>query len=249
MIVVTMPHLIHTVILSFLVLSFRNANADTTPGPKFFSVTGNSEFTCSVAGATCAFVRSDFVGINVEGSVISETIGNSIKSFEDTEVDKLILAGCAAGVSPCIVTCQSFCECQLTASGDPCEEVTLPPTPSPTAPDISPTPSPEPPNCATKRMTEECPNLMPTLLAGFGQDCSCLNFCNGAFLSCCEEDTDTCGNLNCEPISNATVPGLVQGCNFVEHSQNNSNDGSSSSAIPSIVIIWVLAMASWSLAA
>jgi hypothetical protein len=123
----------------------------------------------------------------------------------DPLVDVLNLRLCTIGL--CVPACFNDCNCILP-DGTPCGETTRFPTAAPTP--VAPTPSPGPKTCAKINGEAACSTLMDPDNIPVGVDCYCYNFCNGSFLSCCNED-QTCSPKVCETGAMVEVNGCVDG--------------------------------------
>lgn len=109
----------------------------------------------------------------------------------------------------CVPACFRDCSCKYP-DGTECSETTPFPTPMPTP--KPPTPSPVPKVCAKKVNDNLCPTVALDTNLQAGQSCDyCYNFCNGKFLSCCEEN-GTCGVKECEADEETGVKEEIFGC-------------------------------------
>jgi len=117
----------------------------------------------------------------------------------------LTLSACSDNASSdgaCIVDCLTYCNCKGASTGAPCKIApALPSAPAPTAEKQEAT-------CASEANTEFCSELMPTVPPG--NFFFCYNFCNGTYLSTCDENGQ-CGATDC-PGSIPGITGYVGGC-------------------------------------
>lgn len=130
-------------------------------------------------------------------------------------LDTLNLNDCQ--FSTCVPACFSDCNC--TTGGESCPETSAPPT-------ASPTPAPETSdvkNCELKRNEGKCSQVAIRDFVFAGADCYCYNFCDGEFLSCCEENGD-CGTTECEGEEVFGCPELVDEPQTPNSAPNGNGD-------------------------
>ena len=162
-----------------------------------------ASITCSVAGSRCLLTRADFgTEVSAPFGTVQESVGGTVFTALTLE-DTLQVSDCLS--SQCIVVCNDQCSC-ATDDGSPCLETTAAPTPAPTPAPVQSGPV----VCPRSTDTSMCSKLMPAV--PIGTFCDCYNFCQGVFISCCEQ-SGQCGSLDCEAPEGETLgePGTLTG--------------------------------------
>ena len=204
------------------------ATANTNPlGPgalnnlQFFQFKKTSSFQCQTTGSRCGFDRSEYNQNAIDiGGAFNEQAAGTLWTVESPN-DELRLAGCIG--ENCVAYCFSDCTCVETGTNEPCATT----TPLPTAAPV-PTPAPQAYDCPQKQSRELCPGIMTNNLPVPDPGCDCYNFCNGAFLSCCNEDTNSCGSTAC---TGTTVLGCTSADIQAITDEENNNPSPSSFAV------------------
>lgn len=156
----------------------------------FFQFDATVTLTCNSTASRCGFDRDEYStdAIDLGGSFNEQTAGTVWTAAAPG--DQLRLSDCTNG--NCVAYCFADCSCIVDDSGAPCGTTTPIPTVAPVA-----TPAPVPYVCPLQEETTSCSELMTNNLPTTDPGCDCYNFCDGVFLSCCNEISNSCGSTNC----------------------------------------------------
>lgn len=159
---------------------------------QFFQFNDSASFRCETKASRCGFDYDDYN----EGGVVkfgrgsfNELAPGTVWTIESSD-DELRTTGCVNG--NCVVYCFADCNCTDLTTNDSCTKTTAMPTQAPV-----PTSAPVPYICPLQEATSECGNLMTNNLPTTDPGCDCYNFCDGQFLSCCNQLSGKCGESTC----------------------------------------------------
>ena len=196
---------------------------------QFFQFDESASFRCETKASRCGFDYDDYNagGVVKIGGAFNELEAGTVWTVESIQ-DELRATGCIDG--DCVVYCFADCNCTELTTDNACNTTTPMPSPAPVV-----TPSPVPYVCPLQSGKSECASLMTNSLPTTDPGCDCYNFCDGQFLSCCNELSEKCGDTTC--ASGLSVMGCtkedVKATTDEDKTPNGGNNPAGSPTSPS----------------